>query len=227
MPYEVETLSPASLNKILLVLEDIKLSSELHNRRNFLFYKPEGFVGVTKDEHETILAKLIKYGTIAETPLVSFLTKYSLLRIGDIFFDFYVTVKSQLLKPEIKPETDEQLPEDLKVKFYDEEKRTLAIGNYTIPIAKHEGNNNAHEIMAYIFVDNKENLHEKFYYVDIAEKRFGGEYDGKNKNAHQPYSGACQRINQIVKDATDGKVKEFLDYNHSALGFVRVNPEYL
>lgn len=43
MPYEVETLSPASLNKILLVLEDIKLSSELHNRKNFLFYNTVDF----------------------------------------------------------------------------------------------------------------------------------------------------------------------------------------
>lgn len=46
MPYEIETLSLATLHKILLVLEDIKLSSELHNRRNFLFYRPEGLVGV-------------------------------------------------------------------------------------------------------------------------------------------------------------------------------------
>lgn len=58
MPYEVETLSHVSLNKILLVLEDIKLASELHNRKNFLVYKPKELVGVTKDEHETILAKL-------------------------------------------------------------------------------------------------------------------------------------------------------------------------
>lgn len=46
MLYEIDTLSLDILHKILLVLENINLSSELHNRRNFLFYMPEGLVGV-------------------------------------------------------------------------------------------------------------------------------------------------------------------------------------
>lgn len=117
--------------------------------------------------------------------------------------------------------------ENPKVKFYDEEKRVLHIGNYEISIAKNEGNNNAHEIMAYIFIDNKDSLKDKLYYAEIAEKRFEADYNRRNKYAYQPYSGTCKRINQIIKDATDSKIKDFLILNYSTLGHIEINPKYL
>lgn len=129
--------------------------------------------------------------------------------------------------PFLKVENKSQDLEKIKIKSYNETTKILTIGNYKIPIAKNEGNNNAHEIMAYIFIDNKDNLKDKFYYSEIAEKRFGAHYDSKNKYAHQPYSGACDRINDRVKDATNGQVKDFLIFNYSSMGDVRVNPKYL
>lgn len=129
--------------------------------------------------------------------------------------------------PFLKAETKEESLEEIKVKAYDEEKRTLIIGSYQVIIAKNEGNNNAHEIMAYIFIDKKDDLTAKFYYADIADERFKASYNSKNKQAYQSYSGACERINDKVKDATNGQVKKFLIFNHSVLGFVQVNPKYL
>lgn len=118
--------------------------------------------------------------------------------------------------------------EEIKVKSYDETNKILNIGNYKIQIAKNEGNNNAHELMAYIFIDNKDNLKDKFYYSEIAEKRFEDDnYKDKGKKAHEPYSGACDRINERIKDQTDGKIKEFLIKNYSSKGHVQVNPDYL
>lgn len=119
--------------------------------------------------------------------------------------------------------------EETKIKFksYDEKAKILIIGNYKIPIAKHEGNNNAHEIMTYIFIDNKNSLRDKFYYAEMAEKRFGATYNSSDKYAHQPYSGACDRINDIIFKETNGQVKGFLTFNHSKLGYLQVNPKYL
>ena len=129
--------------------------------------------------------------------------------------------------PFLKSEEVEQFQEVTKVKSYNEETQTLNIGKYQIKIAKNKGNNNAHEIMAYIFIDKKADLAIEFFYADIAEQRFEADYDAEDKNAQQPYSGACKRINQTVKDETNGEVKDFLIYNHSKLGSVRINPKYL
>jgi len=129
--------------------------------------------------------------------------------------------------PFLKVEEMEEAQEEIKVKSYDEENKILIIGKYQIKIAKNEGNNNAHEIMSHIFIDHKDDLRDKFDYSDIAEQRLGADYDAEDKNAHQPYSGACKRINQIIKDETNSEVKDFLIYNHSKLGYVKINPIYL
>jgi hypothetical protein len=117
--------------------------------------------------------------------------------------------------------------EEIKVKYYDEDEKILVLGNYKIKIAKHEGNNNAHEIMAHIFVDNKKNLRKRFFYAEIAEERFGEEYNKDYKYAYQKFSGACGRINGIIMKATDGKAKDFLEFGYSRLGHIEVNPEYI
>ncbi|MCK4797616.1 MAG: hypothetical protein KAT05_09555 [Spirochaetes bacterium] len=121
----------------------------------------------------------------------------------------------------------EKKKNELKVKSYDEKTKTLIIGNIKILIAKNDGNNNAHEIMAYIFVDNKSKLSNKFYYSEIAKYRFEAPYNSDDKYAHQMYSGACKRINDIIKDTTDGQIKEFLIFNYSSLGHIQVNSKYV
>ena len=118
--------------------------------------------------------------------------------------------------------------DELKIKSYDEKTKTLTIGDIQILIAKNEGNNNAHEIMSYIFIDKIDYLKDKHFYSEIAKKRFGDDnYNSKDKYAYQPYSGACKRINDIIKDTTDGQIKEFLFFNHSSLGHIQVNQKYV
>ena len=116
---------------------------------------------------------------------------------------------------------------ELKVKSYNEETKTLIIGDIKILIAKNEGNNNAHEIMSYIFIDKIDNLKDKHYYSEIAKNRFEVLYNSDDKYAHQPYSGACKRINDIIKDTTDGQIKEFLIFNFSSLGHTQINSKYV
>lgn len=142
-------------------------------------------------------------------------------------FQTYLDKVYRKILPFLKVEETEEAQEEIKVKSYDEKNKILIIGNYKIRIAKNEGNNNAHEIMSHIFVDHKDDLSDKFDYSDIAEQRLGADYNAEDKNAQQPYSGACKRINQTIKDQTNGEVKDFLIYNHSKLGYVKINPIYL
>lgn len=142
-------------------------------------------------------------------------------------FQTYLDKVYKKILPFFKVEEIEEAQEEIKVKSYDEDNKILTVGKYQIKIAKNEGNNNAHEIMSYIFIDHKDDLSDKFDYSDIAEQRFGANYNIKDKNAHQLYSGACKRINQTIKDETNGEVNEFLLFNFSNLGNVKINPEYL
>jgi len=124
--------------------------------------------------------------------------------------------------------SNEQKSVEIKFKSYNEETRILTVGDHKVLIAKRGGNNNAHEIMAYIFIDNKDKINDKFYYSEIALKRFEDEhYNPKNKYAYQPYSGACDRINDIIFKDTNGEVKDFLTFDYSTLGYIEVNPKYL
>ena len=125
-------------------------------------------------------------------------------------------------KPSIPKKDD-----DLLFKKYDETTRSLHIGKYIIPIAKNKGNNNMHEVMAYIFIDNKDDISEEFSYAEMAEDRFGAKYNPRDKYAHQPYSGACKRINDKIQFETNGKIRDFLIYSTSKVGGFSVNEKYL
>lgn len=151
-----------------------------------------------------------------------------MLREDKIEYGMFINKLYKKILPFLKDKTEEKHPKEIKVKSYDENRKVLNIGNFEIPIARNEGNNNAHEIMAYIFVDNKSNLKNKFYYADMAKERFEDEnYNSKDKDAHQKYSGACKRINERIKDITNGQVKELLIFNYSTKGHVQVNPKYI
>lgn len=226
MSYNIENLSLKSLEKMFLVLDDIRYNMEIQNKTSWLdMGRVAGVKGVPKSEHGRIMQSLLENTDF----------------LGEIYYggsncclDIKVEKFNQFLQKisdrinKLKSEqTIKKAQEKIKVKSYDEENKILTIGNFKIKIAKNEGNNNAHEIMTHIFIDNKDNLRGKFDYSVIAEKRFGANYKASDKYAQQPYSGACQRINQIIKDETNGNVKDFLIYNHSKLGDVRVNPNYL
>jgi hypothetical protein len=230
MPYNIQKMSRSALEEILLVLKNVKKGFKTSRKKKKIFHYEVGALeGVTKFQHLRIMNNLKSSGLIKERIVRTFFTSLfkefqdvCIISLNKEFKDFHKATKRRIseLKSISKPE------EEIKVKFYSERNRRLLLGKYRIQIARHEGNNNAHEIMAYIFTDNRENLEDKFFYSEIAEKRFGAKYNSKDKYAHQPYSGACERINEIVMRATDGKVKEFLKFNHSKIGHVKVNPKY-
>jgi hypothetical protein len=115
----------------------------------------------------------------------------------------------------------------LKYKSFNEKSSILTIGEFEILIAKNSGNNNMHEVMSYLFVDNKDDLAKKFFYADIADERFKEEYNAKDKYAYKKYNNACVGINNKISKATNGQINDFLEPNTSKIGFVTINQKYL
>jgi len=145
-------------------------------------------------------------------------------------YQMYLNKTYRNILPFIKEGVNESIEtplENLKYKSFDEDSSILTIGQLEIPIAKNKGNNKMHEIMMYLFIDHKEDLTKEFFYADIADERFGTEYNSKDKYAFKPYSTACDGINNKIKDATNGKIVDFLQPNYSKLGFVTINQKYL
>ena len=64
---------------------------------------------------------------------------------------------------------------------------------------------------------------------DLNLKEFGEDEKlyTKDKDNWKRYHSACKAINEKVREATDNKIKQFLIFNSTITGKVRINPEYL
>ena len=118
MSYDVKNLSSVALAKILLVLDDIKLISELRNRNHFLLYKLGNLANITKDEQESVLLRLLSDKTVKETSIVSFWSDCYMIRIDEAFFDFYNKAKAQIERENsrrtVLRKNDERFPRRLR-----------------------------------------------------------------------------------------------------------------
>ena len=82
-------------------------------------------------------------------------------------------------------------------------------------------------ILKYIFIDNKDNLNDEFYYSEIAEDEFGDLEYKQDKNSWKRYSEMCRYINSMIEEQTNKKVKKFLIYNTGKQGRVKINKKFL
>lgn len=213
MAYDVKNLSPVALAKILLVLDDIKLISELRNRNHFLLYKLGNLANITKDEQESVLLRLLRDKTVKEISSVSFWTDSYMLRIDEAFFDFYNKVKIQL---ESGNKPINAIPSVLS---FDQEKSILYLNSQSIEISKKNEKANAHYILEHIF-NSEDGLGQQFSFWEIAEDTFKEEYDNPRK-----YYRACGDIQEKVRNITG--VKDFLEYKSGRKGWVQINKKYL
>ena len=214
MSYDVKNLSPAALAKILLVLDDIKLISELRNRNHFLLYKLGNLANITKDEQESVLLRLLRDKTVKEISLFSFWTDSYLLRIDEAFFDFHSKVKAQI---ESGNKPINVIPSELS---FDQEKSILYLNSQAIEISKKNEKTNAHYILEHIF-NSPDGLSQQFSFWEIAEDTFKDEdYDKPRK-----YYRACKDIQEKVRDITG--IKDFLDCKSGRKGWVQINKKYL
>ena len=110
--------------------------------------------------------------------------------------------------------------------YFDTEKSILYVKGNKILIGKQSKVTNAHKILKYIFIDNKDNLKDDFYYSEIAEDEFG-ELDYKSrKNNWRKYTRTCEVINEkVIKQHKH--IKQFLKFNSGTKGRIKVNRKYL
>ena len=114
--------------------------------------------------------------------------------------------------------------EDNKTHF-DDKKGVLYVRGMSVEINKQNKITNAHKILRHIFITNKDNLEDDFFYAEIAEDEFH-ELDYKNrKNNWRKYLRACEDINEKVKNQ-DKEIKHFLKFNSGSKGKVKLNKKY-
>lgn len=110
---------------------------------------------------------------------------------------------------------------------FDQQKSVLYIKGITVKINKKDKITNAHKILNHIFITNKDNLKDDFFYSEIAEDEFK-EIDYKNrKNNWRKYHHACDVVNDKVKKTSKDEITDFLLFNTGIQGCVKINEKYL
>ncbi len=142
---------------------------------------------------------------------------------------FYVIVADSIYKVLERYKRGIEPKEIIRTPEFNEAESILRIGEHEIKIARQDKVTNEHKILKNIFIDHEDNLKDEFYYAEIAREEFGEnkELYTKDKDNWKRYHSACKAINEKVREATDNKIKQFLIFNSTISGKVRINPEYL
>jgi len=111
--------------------------------------------------------------------------------------------------------------------WFDEKKSILHVRGKSIRINKTTIISNAHKLLHHIFITNKKNLGDDFYYSEIASDEFGEiDYSGKSSNWKR-YHHSCNQINQKIVEQTNGQIKDFLVFNTGKRGSVKINKAHI
>lgn len=111
--------------------------------------------------------------------------------------------------------------------YFDERKSILFVKGEKIAINKQAKITNAHKILKYIFVANKDNLTDDFFYSEIAEDEFEDTEYTLDDNSWRKYHTACQVINKKVEQHTKDEIKDFFVFNTGKKGKLKLNKNYL
>jgi hypothetical protein len=225
MPYNIKNLSLKSLEKVFLVLDDIRYNMEIQNKTSWLdMGRVAGISGVPKIEHRQIMQSLLENTDFMEE------IHYG---GGDCCLDIKVEKFNQFLQKvsdrmkELKGKQIIKKDSSEKELTFDKNKSVLIINGYKIQIAVRDKKTVAHDILEYILVDKHENLDDDFPYAEIAFDKFGDEKYSKDKMAWRKYYSACMDIKDKIIKQTANAIDDFLIYNSSQQGRVKINPKYL
>ena len=113
-----------------------------------------------------------------------------------------------------------------KKTYFDQKRSILWLKGQKVPIGKQNKIGNAHKLLKYIFIDNKDNLDDDFFYSEIAEDEFDDfdEYK-ENRRRWKRYHNICFEVNKKIEDSL--KIKDFLIFNTERKGKVKFNKKYL
>jgi len=111
--------------------------------------------------------------------------------------------------------------------YFDDIKGILYIKSMRVIIDKQDKITNAHKILRHIFITNKTNIFDDFYYAEIAEDEFG-ELDYKSdKNNWRKFHTACEILNNKIQKQTKNEINKYLIYNTGIKGKVKISKKYL
>lgn len=110
--------------------------------------------------------------------------------------------------------------------YFDEPKSILFVKGEKIAINKQGKETNAHKILKHIFITNKNNLTDDFFFSEVAEDEFNDLDYNEDKNWRK-YHMACQVVNKKVTKNTKDRIDDFLIFNTGNKGKVKVNQKYL
>jgi len=111
--------------------------------------------------------------------------------------------------------------------WFDEKRSILHIKEMLIKIVKQDKITNSHKILRYIFITNKKNLNDEFFYSEIAEIEFGDLDYNENLKAWERYRDACKYTNKLILKQTNNKVGNFLIFNTGQQGRVKLNRDFI
>lgn len=110
---------------------------------------------------------------------------------------------------------------------FDPKHSILYVKGKKVLINKQDKITNAHKILHHVFVTNKDNTMDDFYYAEIAEDEFGELEYSSRRDGWKRYHRACEKVNQKASEQTDGDINDFLVYNTGKREYVKVNKKYL
>ncbi|MFH1292206.1 MAG: hypothetical protein ABIH87_03340 [bacterium] len=109
--------------------------------------------------------------------------------------------------------------------YFDDKKSVLYVQGVKVKISKQDKITNAHKLLHHIFITNKDNLKDDFYYAEIAEDEFYDLDYTKDKNNWKRYHNICFELSKKIEKET--KHKDFLKFNTGRKGKVKLNKKYL
>jgi hypothetical protein len=110
--------------------------------------------------------------------------------------------------------------------WFDEKRSILYIKGEKIPINLQDKITNAHKILKHIFITNKGNLKDDFFYSEIAFDEFEDLEYKQDKKSWKKYFIACEKIKEKIVENTKNKIDNFLIYNTGQKGRIKINFEY-
>jgi len=111
--------------------------------------------------------------------------------------------------------------------WFDEKRSILYIQDKKILINKQKKINDSHKILKYIFITNKNNLTDDFFFSEIASDEFGDFEYASRSRGWEKYRTACRRLQDNIRKQTNGIIGDFLIFNTGKTGKVKINKKYL
>lgn len=215
----------------MLVLDYLKDRFELSGQNPEIYWSAQVIPKeLPEGEYNVIIKNLIKDGVL-EKPFqfpvytTEELWDYAYISNKEKFYDFCskVTNRTKQLKSGEKLEKNDKKTKG--VSFNDS--GVLMIGDYSIDIDLKNKQSFAHRVLAFL---KKEGFEKEAYYIDIA-KEMDDAYEEESRYYKDKYYlnvyRACKDIQEKIQQQTKFTIEDFLGFNSSQDGSVKINSKYL